>query len=84
MDFEGKKSKCGRVDEGRPTSARRKWSPESGRLRVIFADVAYGGQLVACVREFFGRQGTRLSMVPRLGHGFRLLAKRWVAQRTFS
>ena len=45
-----------------------------GWLRVIFADVAYKGQLVTWVREFFGRQGTRLSIVPRLGHGFRLLA----------
>ena len=55
-----------------------------GRLRVIFADAAYSGQLVAWVREFFGRQGARLSIVPRLGHGFRLLAKRWVVERTFS
>ena len=55
-----------------------------GRLRVIFADAAYSGQLVAWVREFFGRQGARLSIVPRLGHGFRLLAKRWIVERTFS
>ena len=27
-----------------------------GRLRVIFADAAYSGQLVAWVREFFARQ----------------------------
>jgi putative transposase len=55
-----------------------------GRLRVIFADAAYNGQLVTWVREFFGRQGTHLSIVPRLGHGFRLLAKRWIVERTFS
>ena len=42
-----------------------------GWLRVIFADAAYKGQLVTWVREFFGRQGARLSIVPRLGHGFR-------------
>ena len=55
-----------------------------GWLRLIFADAAYSGQLVAWVREFFGHQGTRLSIVPRLGHGFRLLAKRWIVERTFS
>ena len=55
-----------------------------GRLRVIFADAAYSGQLVAWVREFFGRQGTRLSIVSRLGQGFRLLAKRWIVERSFS
>ena len=55
-----------------------------GWLRVIFADAAYNGQLVTWVREFFGRQGTHLSIVPRLGHGFRLLAKRWIVERTFS
>ena len=55
-----------------------------GWLRVIFADAAYSGQLVTWVHEFFGRQGTRLSIVPRLGHGFRLLAKRWIVERTFS
>ena len=41
-----------------------------GWLRVIFADAAYNGQLLTWVREFFGRQGTHLSIVPRLGHGF--------------
>ena len=51
---------------------------------MIFADAAYRGQLVAWVREFFGRQGTCLSIVPRLGHGFRVLAKRWIVERTFS
>jgi uncharacterized integral membrane protein (TIGR00698 family) len=55
-----------------------------GWLRVIFADAAYSGQLVTWVHEFFGRQGTRLSIVSRLGHGFRLLAKRWIVERTFS
>lgn len=55
-----------------------------GWLRVIFADAAYSGQLIAWVREFFGRQGTRLCIVPRLGHGFRVLAKRWIVERTFS
>ena len=55
-----------------------------GWLRVIFADAAYSGQLVTWVHEFFGRQGTRLSIVPRLGHRFRLLAKRWIVERTFS
>jgi putative transposase len=35
-----------------------------GWLSVIFADAAYSGQLVTWVREFFGRQGTRLSIIP--------------------
>jgi putative transposase len=55
-----------------------------GWLRVIFADAAYNGQLVTWVRECFGRQGTRLSIVPRFGHGFRLLAERWIVEKTFS
>jgi putative transposase len=55
-----------------------------GWLRVIFADAAYSGQLVSWVREFFGRQGTRLSIIPKLGTGFRILAKRWIVERTFS
>ena len=30
------------------------------------------------------RQGTHLSIVPRFGQGLRLLAKRWIVERTFS
>jgi putative transposase len=31
-----------------------------------------------------GVKAPRLSIVSRLGHGFRLLAKRWIVERTFS
>jgi putative transposase len=55
-----------------------------GWLRVIFADGGYSGALVAWVRESFHAQGTRLQIVPKLGVGFRVLAKRWIVERTFS
>jgi putative transposase len=55
-----------------------------GWLRVIFADGGYTGALVAWVRETFRGQGTRLEIVPKLGCGFRVLAKRWIVERTFS
>lgn len=55
-----------------------------GWLRVIFADGGYAGALVTWVRATFRGQGTRLEIVPKLGTGFRLLAKRWIVERTFS
>jgi len=55
-----------------------------GWLRVIFADGGYAGKLVDWVRSFFYGQGTQLQIVPRLGKGFRVLAKRWIVERTFA
>ena len=55
-----------------------------GWLRVIFADGGYAGALVNWVRETFHGQGTRLQIVPKLDGGFRVLAKRWIVERTFS
>ena len=51
----------------KPVIQKARWF---GRLRVIFADAAYSGQLVTWVHEFVGRQGTRLSIVSRLGTAF--------------
>lgn len=55
-----------------------------GWLRVIFADGGYTGALLEWVRSMFRGQGTRLEIVPRLGSGFRVLAKRWIVERTFA
>ncbi len=55
-----------------------------GWLRVSVADGGYAGALVHWVRETFHGQGTRLQIVPKLGVGFRVLAKRWIVERTFS
>lgn len=55
-----------------------------GWLRVVFADGGYAGKLVHWVSSTFLGQGTRLEIVPRLGEGFRVLAKRWIVERTFA
>lgn len=55
-----------------------------GWLRLVYADGGYAGALVQWVRKTFWGQGTHLQIVPRLGSGFRVLAKRWIVERTFA
>jgi putative transposase len=56
------------------------------RLRCIWADGGYAGQLVAWVRELRVWGKLRLEIVsrPEGVKGFLLLPKRWVVERTFA
>ncbi len=53
------------------------------RLKVIFADGGYRGELVDCIKNTFG---WILSTVLRSdsSKGFEVLPKRWIVERTFS
>jgi putative transposase len=55
------------------------------RLRLIWADGAYAGQLLEWVRGLRMWHKLRLEIVsrPEGGKGFVLLPKRWVVERTF-
>jgi len=51
------------------------------RLTKIWADGAYGGQLVSWTREFFG---WTLEITKRSdGKQFQVIPKRWIVERTF-
>jgi putative transposase len=56
------------------------------RLRVIWADQAYAGELVAWVWGLRPRRHVRLEIVKRPEgiKGFLLLPKRWIVERTFA
>ncbi len=70
----------------RPTSIRaalkllEKLYKRFPRLKRIFADQAYQGDLIEEVRRRFGWV---LDVVKRVGKGFQVLPKRWVVERTF-
>jgi len=51
------------------------------RLKTIFADGGYAGQLVTWVHETCGWV---LSIVKRVTTGFEVLPKRWIVERTFA
>lgn len=51
------------------------------RLRTIFADGGYAGQLVAWVWETCG---WLLEIVKKISAGFEVLPKRWIVERTFA
>jgi putative transposase len=53
-----------------------------GRLRLIWADGGYAGQLVGWVKEL---AGWTLEIVKRSddARGFQVLPKRWIVERTF-
>ena len=51
------------------------------RLKRIFADQAYQGDLVEIVKARFG---WILDVVKRAGKGFQVLPKRWVVERSFA
>ena len=55
------------------------------RLRLIWADGGYAGQLLAWVLELRTRRKVRLEIVKRSDdvRGFKLLPHRWVVERTF-
>ncbi|MGH8021062.1 MAG: IS5 family transposase [Opitutaceae bacterium] len=57
-----------------------------GWLRCIWADGAYAGPLAAWVAQLWPRRGTRLEIVKhhKKVHGFKLLPKRWIVERTFA
>ena len=56
------------------------------RLRLIWADQAYGGALLAWVWGLRPWRNVRLDMVkrPEGTKGFLLLPKRWIVERTFA
>jgi putative transposase len=56
------------------------------RLRLIWADQAYAGDLLAWVWALRARRHVRLDIVKRPAgiKGFLLLPKRWVVERTFA
>jgi len=56
------------------------------RLRVIWADQAYAGELIAWVWELRPWRKVRLEIVKRPDgiKGFLLLPKRWIVERTFA
>ena len=51
------------------------------RLRRIWADGAYQGELI---EQVYIRFGWILEVVKRLGQGFQVLPRRWVVERTFA
>ncbi len=55
------------------------------RLRLIWADGAYGGDLIARVWALRPRRKVRLEIVrrPKGVKGFQLLPWRWIVERTF-
>jgi putative transposase len=55
------------------------------RLRLIWADQAYGGELIAWVWALRPWRKVRLDIVkrPEGSKGFLLLPKRWIVERTF-
>ena len=55
------------------------------RLRVIWADSSYAGELIEWVRELRARRRVKLEIVRRLDaqKGFVVLPKRWIVERTF-
>jgi putative transposase len=55
------------------------------RLRLIWADGGYAGQLIAWVRALRKRNPVRLEIVKRSDDikGFKVLPRRWVVERTF-
>lgn len=55
------------------------------RLRLIWADGAYAGELVEWVRELRERRRIKLEIVRRseAAKGFVVLPKRWIVERTF-
>jgi len=61
---------------------RRKFS----RLRLIWADGAYAGELLAWVRELRVWRKLRLEIVKRsdTARGFVVQPKRWIVERTFA
>jgi putative transposase len=55
------------------------WFP---RLRLIWADGAYGGELIEWVRRFFGWV-LEIVRRPECQKGFVVLPRRWIVERTF-
>jgi putative transposase len=73
QDRDGAKLLLGRIAES--------WK----RLRLIWADGGYAGQLINWVRSLRRRNSVRLEIVKRSDDlkGFKVLPRRWVVERTF-
>ena len=55
------------------------------RLRCIWADGGYTGRLIEWLRQLRTRRRIQLQIVKRSQkHGFRVLPKRWIVERTFA
>ena len=56
------------------------------RVRMIWADGAYAGELLDWVRRLRHRRVVRMQIVKRNDDlaGFRVLPKRWIVERTFA
>ena len=50
------------------------------RLRLIWVDAGYRGDLVVIIRALYNRI---LEVVTRNGKGFKVVRKRWIVERTF-
>lgn len=63
------------------TALARQWT----RLRLIWADSAYAGELIEWVRQLRERRRVKLEIVRRSDatRGFVVLPKRWIVERTF-
>lgn len=55
------------------------------RLRLIWADGGYAGQLLGWVRNLRSRNRLKMEIVKRADdvRGFKVLPRRWVVERTF-
>ena len=51
------------------------------RIKLIWADEAYGGTLIEIAKGCFNR---KFDIVRRTDKGFKVLRKRWIVERTFS
>jgi transposase len=71
-------------DRDGATSLRGILQRKCSRLRLIWADQAYAGQVVACVKALRVRRRVRLEIVKRPTHpkGFQVSPKRGIVERT--
>lgn len=66
----------------RPTLAQMKYKKALKRVKKVFADSAYRGELESWAKEF---GGWKLQIVKRTElHKFVVLPKRWIVERTFA
>lgn len=72
---------CNVQDRDGAQTLLEKAQPNCKRLKTIFADGGYAGQLVDWVRD---KCSWLLSIIKRTSTGFEVLPKRWVVERTFA
>jgi transposase len=54
------------------------------KLRKVFADGGYAGQLLDWVKALIPQRGPKIEIVKRIAPGFKILPKRWLVERTFA